>query len=226
MRGGDLDGFDVIAEISAGGDVRPWEDAGASWVLTGFGAQPREADVREAIDRGPGRLRAPRTLMPDGGLPLLMIPRLRLLVRVDNESATPEDKTVVARAVGRPRQTQSREVGCETGRASSRFAARLRPVQTERAAPGAALRDRHTLPRKPAFEVRPRGSTGRGLVSSTKLHGSYAIRLCVMNHTSGPEDVEGALPWFAQAPQPSQYATASLPAHEDPAADIRGGWAT
>ena len=45
-----------------------------------------------------------------------------------------------------------------------------------------------------------------------------------MNHTSGPEDVEGALPWFAQAPQPSQYATASLPAHEDPAADIRGGW--
>ena len=53
LRGGDLDGFDVIAEISAGGDVRPWEDAGASWVLTGFGPQPREADVREAIDRGP-----------------------------------------------------------------------------------------------------------------------------------------------------------------------------
>ena len=72
--------------------------------------------------------------------------------------------------------------------------------------------------------VRQFEATGRGLVSSTKLHGSYAIRLCVMNHTSGPEDVEGALSWFAQAPQPSQHATVSLPAHEDPAADIRGGW--
>jgi aromatic-L-amino-acid decarboxylase len=72
--------------------------------------------------------------------------------------------------------------------------------------------------------VREFEATGKGLVSSTKLHGSYAIRLCVMNHTSGPEDVEAALSWFARATQPSQQAIVSLRAHEDPAADIRGGW--
>jgi aromatic-L-amino-acid/L-tryptophan decarboxylase len=43
-------------------------------------------------------------------------------------------------------------------------------------------------------------ASGEGLVSSTRLDGRYAIRLCVMNHTSGPADVEGTLDWFASAP--------------------------
>ena len=42
--------------------------------------------------------------------------------------------------------------------------------------------------------------SGQGLVSSTRLRGRYAIRLCVMNHTSAEEHVIGALDWFAQAP--------------------------
>ncbi|HZC73703.1 MAG TPA: aminotransferase class V-fold PLP-dependent enzyme [Jatrophihabitans sp.] len=42
--------------------------------------------------------------------------------------------------------------------------------------------------------------TGRGLVSSTRLHGRYAVRLCVMNHTSGAEHVLDTLDWFAHAP--------------------------
>jgi glutamate/tyrosine decarboxylase-like PLP-dependent enzyme len=33
-------------------------------------------------------------------------------------------------------------------------------------------------------------ATGDGLVSSTRLHGRYAIRLCVMNHTSGERVAE------------------------------------
>jgi glutamate/tyrosine decarboxylase-like PLP-dependent enzyme len=41
--------------------------------------------------------------------------------------------------------------------------------------------------------------TGQGLVSSTRLRGRYAIRLCVMNHTSAEEHVIGALAWFARA---------------------------
>ena len=45
--------FDLVAEISAGDDPRPWEEAGATWVLVGFGRQPREAEVREAIAAGP-----------------------------------------------------------------------------------------------------------------------------------------------------------------------------
>jgi alkanesulfonate monooxygenase SsuD/methylene tetrahydromethanopterin reductase-like flavin-dependent oxidoreductase (luciferase family) len=45
--------FDLVAEIAPGGDAEPWARAGATWVLTGFGAQVREADVRDAIDAGP-----------------------------------------------------------------------------------------------------------------------------------------------------------------------------
>jgi alkanesulfonate monooxygenase SsuD/methylene tetrahydromethanopterin reductase-like flavin-dependent oxidoreductase (luciferase family) len=46
--------FDLVVEVSPGADVGPWEAAGATWVLTGFGHQPREAEVRRAIDAGPG----------------------------------------------------------------------------------------------------------------------------------------------------------------------------
>ena len=38
--------------------------------------------------------------------------------------------------------------------------------------------------------------SGYGLVSSTRLQGRYAIRLCVLNHTSGPGDVVGVLSWL------------------------------
>ena len=76
-----------------------------------------------------------------------------------------------------------------------------------------------------AFEA-----TGRGLVSSTRLHGKYAIRLCVMNHTTGPRDVTEALDWFAAAPtpQPTPAERAKAGAgstYEDEHADVRGGWA-
>jgi hypothetical protein len=72
-----------------------------------------------------------------------------------------------------------------------------------------------------AFEL-----TGRGLVSSTRLHGSYAIRMCVMNHTTGPDDVRDTLAWFAQtAERPGRGPEVHPRAHEDRYADVRGGWA-
>jgi aromatic-L-amino-acid/L-tryptophan decarboxylase len=71
-----------------------------------------------------------------------------------------------------------------------------------------------------AFEA-----TGRGLVSSTRLHGTYAIRLCVMNHTSGPDDVTRVLEWFAQAPRPSLTDPGRPATHQDHLADVKGGWA-
>jgi alkanesulfonate monooxygenase SsuD/methylene tetrahydromethanopterin reductase-like flavin-dependent oxidoreductase (luciferase family) len=46
--------FDLVIEIEPGEDPRPWVQAGASWVLTGFGRQPRLDDVRSAVDAGPG----------------------------------------------------------------------------------------------------------------------------------------------------------------------------
>jgi alkanesulfonate monooxygenase SsuD/methylene tetrahydromethanopterin reductase-like flavin-dependent oxidoreductase (luciferase family) len=52
-RAADAGQFDMVAEIPAGGDPSPWSAAGATWVLTSFGSQPREAEVRAVIDSGP-----------------------------------------------------------------------------------------------------------------------------------------------------------------------------
>jgi alkanesulfonate monooxygenase SsuD/methylene tetrahydromethanopterin reductase-like flavin-dependent oxidoreductase (luciferase family) len=64
----DLPGPEALAELAAelgGGDLvvtnpvdvdfRPWEAAGATWCLTGFGKDPREDEVRAAIEAGPRR---------------------------------------------------------------------------------------------------------------------------------------------------------------------------
>jgi hypothetical protein len=45
--------FELVVEISPGEDPSAWAAAGASWVLTSFDSQPREADVRSAIETGP-----------------------------------------------------------------------------------------------------------------------------------------------------------------------------
>jgi alkanesulfonate monooxygenase SsuD/methylene tetrahydromethanopterin reductase-like flavin-dependent oxidoreductase (luciferase family) len=45
--------FDLVVEIEPGQEWRSWADAGATWVLTGFGRQPTIAGVRQAIDAGP-----------------------------------------------------------------------------------------------------------------------------------------------------------------------------
>lgn len=51
LRGPDQDGtFDLAAERPPGTDPAPWEAAGATWCLTGFGKQPTRAEVEGAID--------------------------------------------------------------------------------------------------------------------------------------------------------------------------------
>ena len=45
--------FDVVVTNPAGTDPAPWSAAGATWCLTGFGAQPGEDEVRAAIAAGP-----------------------------------------------------------------------------------------------------------------------------------------------------------------------------
>src|SRR4051794_713601 len=84
--------------------------------------------------------------------------------------------------------------------------------------------DEDTLAQLNSELVRGFEMTGRGLLSSTRLHGRYAIRLCVMNHTSGPTDVEAALSWFASAPQPRRPTTVHVEAYEDATAGVKGGW--
>jgi hypothetical protein len=41
--------------------------------------------------------------------------------------------------------------------------------------------------------------SGEGVVSSTRLRGSYALRMCVLNHTSSARDVERVLDWIERA---------------------------
>jgi alkanesulfonate monooxygenase SsuD/methylene tetrahydromethanopterin reductase-like flavin-dependent oxidoreductase (luciferase family) len=53
LRGDGAGPFDFVVTNPVGTDPAPWEAAGATWCLTGFGAAPTEAEVREAIDAGP-----------------------------------------------------------------------------------------------------------------------------------------------------------------------------
>jgi hypothetical protein len=45
--------------------------------------------------------------------------------------------------------------------------------------------------------------SGLGLVSSTSLDGRYAIRLCILNHSTTQADIQRAIEWFARSPVPS-----------------------
>jgi hypothetical protein len=42
-----------VVTNGAASDPQPWIDAGATWCLTGFGPQPKLAEVRAAIAAGP-----------------------------------------------------------------------------------------------------------------------------------------------------------------------------
>jgi alkanesulfonate monooxygenase SsuD/methylene tetrahydromethanopterin reductase-like flavin-dependent oxidoreductase (luciferase family) len=44
------DGFEIVVTNPAGTDPGPWEEAGATWCLTGFGPQPGLAEVASAVD--------------------------------------------------------------------------------------------------------------------------------------------------------------------------------
>ena len=46
---GSLDGYAVAVTNPPGTDPGPWQAAGATWCLTGFGTEPTAADVRAAI---------------------------------------------------------------------------------------------------------------------------------------------------------------------------------
>jgi alkanesulfonate monooxygenase SsuD/methylene tetrahydromethanopterin reductase-like flavin-dependent oxidoreductase (luciferase family) len=54
LRGPGAGSFDVAVEIPPGSDPEPWIEAGATWCLTEFDAQPSRAEVEEAIDARSG----------------------------------------------------------------------------------------------------------------------------------------------------------------------------
>ena len=61
------------------------------------------------------------------------------------------------------------------------------------------------------------------MVSSTRLRGSYAIRLCVLNHTSGEADVRGVLDWLERAEIDADVAASRTGRPAEPEADLRPG---
>ena len=63
--------------------------------------------------------------------------------------------------------------------------------------------------------------SGIGLVSSTLLRGRYAIRLCILNHASGEDDVERVLS-FLETAEPAP--TALLPARAGRDRDVAATW--
>jgi aromatic-L-amino-acid/L-tryptophan decarboxylase len=68
--------------------------------------------------------------------------------------------------------------------------------------------------------------SGLGLVSSTVLEGRYAIRLCILNHTTTQADVEQTIEWFARSPVPSlrDPSAAIALSVEDRAPSVVDGW--
>jgi alkanesulfonate monooxygenase SsuD/methylene tetrahydromethanopterin reductase-like flavin-dependent oxidoreductase (luciferase family) len=52
QRGDDQSPFDLVVDLEPGTELDPWQQAGATWILTDFGPQPRAAHVREVIEAG------------------------------------------------------------------------------------------------------------------------------------------------------------------------------
>jgi hypothetical protein len=73
----------------------------------------------------------------------------------------------------------------------------------------AGAEDEEMLARLNAQLVSGLTATGKGLISSTRLRGRYALRLCVLNHTTTEAEVENVLSWLEEAvvtPAPSSQA--------------------
>jgi glutamate/tyrosine decarboxylase-like PLP-dependent enzyme len=48
--------------------------------------------------------------------------------------------------------------------------------------------------------VKRLAASGEGMISSTRLKGVYALRLCILSHRTGEEDVDRVLRWLETAP--------------------------
>jgi aromatic-L-amino-acid decarboxylase len=66
---------------------------------------------------------------------------------------------------------------------------------------GRRVTDDVALERMNSGLVKALADSGLGLISSTRTHGTYALRFCIMGHRTGPDDVALLLDWLeATAP--------------------------
>jgi hypothetical protein len=78
----------------------------------------------------------------------------------------------------------------------------------------AGVDDEDELARLNAALLQQLTDSGEALISSTRLHGRYALRLCVVNHTSSARDVEQVLEWIERAPAPRQIPAQPVEAYD------------
>ena len=65
-------------------------------------------------------------------------------------------------------------------------------------------------------------ASGKGLALSTRVDGRYAVRLCILNHTTRAADVEAAVEFFAGAPiDPERRSSGARTPHM---MDLGAGW--
>jgi glutamate/tyrosine decarboxylase-like PLP-dependent enzyme len=81
--------------------------------------------------------------------------------------------------------------------------------------------DEGELERINAALVAGLADSGRGLVSSTRLRGRYAVRCCILNHGTTWSDVHEVLEWFASQGLPAEQAVTPAPAGQR---DLTTGW--
>ena len=87
------------------------------------------------------------------------------------------------------------------------------------------ITDEDDLERLNARLIRSLAESGVGLVSSTRLRGRYVIRFCVLNHTSGRQDVLRVLDWLDSADVPTDRDLAAEPTVERASeTGIRQSW--
>jgi aromatic-L-amino-acid decarboxylase len=61
---------------------------------------------------------------------------------------------------------------------------------------GRRVTDETALERMNASLVKKLAESGLGLISSTRTHGAYALRFCIMGHRTGAEDIARVLHWL------------------------------
>ncbi|MGZ4504987.1 MAG: aminotransferase class I/II-fold pyridoxal phosphate-dependent enzyme [Nocardioidaceae bacterium] len=82
--------------------------------------------------------------------------------------------------------------------------------------------DEEQLEQLNAALVTALADSGRALVSSTRLHGRYAVRACILNHGTTAADVKEVLAWFEAAAVPS--GGRKLEPGSMRTADVASGW--
>jgi glutamate/tyrosine decarboxylase-like PLP-dependent enzyme len=83
--------------------------------------------------------------------------------------------------------------------------------------------DEDEIERRNSELVRALARTTLGFVSSTKLRGRFAIRLCIFNHTTRAQDVDAVLDHFEHAAAPDVPVVSPVVTHDrDP--QVEKGW--